>query len=108
MFSAGWTRRFGAFRWLGIAAALMLAVTGLAACGGASEPPTAAPEPTAPQATAAPATQSEGQSTSTEAAAPSAKLAPAFELPNAAGETVSLASYAGDKNVVLVFYRGFW
>ena len=98
----------GRIQRLWMAVALALALAALAACGGASEPPTAAPEPTAPQATAAPATQSEGQSTSTEAAAPSAKLAPAFELPNAAGETVSLASYAGDRNVVLVFYRGFW
>ena len=31
-----------------------------------------------------------------------------FELPNAAGGTVSLDSYIGEKHVVLVFYRGFW
>jgi peroxiredoxin len=31
-----------------------------------------------------------------------------FTLPSAAGQNVSLASFAGDKNVVLVFYRGFW
>ena len=93
---------------LWMAVALVLALSVLGACGSAAEPPTAAPEPTAPQATAAPATQDEGQSTSTEATAPSGKLAPTFELPNAAGETISLASYAGDRNVVLVFYRGFW
>jgi cytochrome oxidase Cu insertion factor (SCO1/SenC/PrrC family) len=32
---------------------------------------------------------------------------PAFELPSASGTKVSLASLAG-KNVVLVFYRGYW
>jgi cytochrome oxidase Cu insertion factor (SCO1/SenC/PrrC family) len=32
---------------------------------------------------------------------------PAFELPSAGGGTVSLASLEG-KNVVLVFYRGYW
>ncbi len=31
-----------------------------------------------------------------------------FTLPTAAGESVSLGSFAGDRNVVLVFYRGFW
>ena len=35
-------------------------------------------------------------------------VAPKFTLPSAAGESVSLESFAGDKNVVLVFYRGFW
>ena len=104
MFSAAWTRRFGAFRRLGIAAALMLAVTGLAACGASEEP---SPDATQAASLAAPAA-SEAPPDTTGVAAPSAKLAPAFELPNAAGETVSLASYAGDKNVVLVFYRGFW
>jgi cytochrome oxidase Cu insertion factor (SCO1/SenC/PrrC family) len=32
---------------------------------------------------------------------------PAFELPSADGTRVSLASLEG-KNVVLVFYRGYW
>jgi peroxiredoxin len=31
-----------------------------------------------------------------------------FTLPSASGDEVSLESFAGDKNVVLVFYRGFW
>ena len=103
MFSAVWIGRMGAFRQLILAAALMLAVTGLAACGASEEPP-----PVATQAATAPAPASEAPPDTTGVAAPSAKLAPAFELPNAAGETVSLASYAGDRNVVLVFYRGFW
>ena len=83
---------------MGIAAAMVLALTTLAACGAAAEPTTAPGTPTAPA----------GQQTAAEETAPQAKLAPTFELPNAAGETVSLASYMGDKNVVLVFYRGFW
>ena len=31
-----------------------------------------------------------------------------FTLPNATGGVVSLDSYLGEGNVVLVFYRGFW
>lgn len=84
-----------------MAVILALAIVGMAACGTAAEP--TADEPQASATTATGATTAR-----TEAPAPSAKLAPTFELPNAAGETVSLASYAGDKNVVLVFYRGFW
>ena len=84
--------------------ALSMMVLALAACGSAAEPqPTATPPATAASTAAA---MNEEAPSSTEA--PSAKAAPAFELPNAAGETISLASYAGDKNVVLVFYRGFW
>ena len=33
-------------------------------------------------------------------------MAPVFTLPSASGAEVSLESYRGDKNVVLVFYRG--
>ena len=78
------------FKRLRMVTVVALAVLALAACGTAAKP----------EATAAPP--------ATEAPATAAKLAPTFELPNAAGETISLASYAGDKNVVLVFYRGFW
>ncbi len=59
------------------------------------------PEPTeAPEPTAAPTPPPE----------PPENAAPLFSLPNGAadGELVSLESYRGDKNVVLVFYRGFW
>ena len=38
----------------------------------------------------------------------SAKAAPLFTLPSALGSQISLDSYAGKNNVVLVFYRGFW
>ena len=31
-----------------------------------------------------------------------------FTLPSASDGSVSLESYAGKRNVVLVFYRGFW
>lgn len=34
--------------------------------------------------------------------------APAFELPDGAGKLHALADYIGNKNVVLVFYRGGW
>lgn len=41
-------------------------------------------------------------------AADSGAKAKGFTLPSATGGTVSLDSYLGDKNVVLVFYRAFW
>jgi len=45
-------------------------------------------------------------------AAPSAlavgQAAPDFTLPDAAGRSVHLADYRGQKPVVLVFYRGYW
>lgn len=87
-------------------AALFAALLTLAACGAADEPAATV----APAATEAPAVAAAGEDTSdaAEAPAPPAKLAADFELPSATGETVSLASFAGDKNVVLVFYRGFW
>jgi hypothetical protein len=34
--------------------------------------------------------------------------APQFGLPSANGSTVSLKNYEGKRNVVLVFYRGYW
>ena len=39
---------------------------------------------------------------------PSAEAAPEFSLPSATGAEVSLGTFAGEQNVVLVFYRGFW
>ena len=35
-------------------------------------------------------------------------LAPLFVLPSASGGRVSLETYVGENNVVLVFYMGFW
>ena len=47
--------------------------------------------------------------TVTETPAPPENTAHSFVLPSAPrGDLVSLESYAGRKNVVLVFYRGFW
>ncbi len=37
-----------------------------------------------------------------------AETAYRFTLPSASDVDVSLGSYAGERNVVLVFYRGFW
>ena len=34
--------------------------------------------------------------------------APAFELPDGDGTLHALADYVGNKNVVLIFYRGGW
>jgi len=84
---------------VGSMVALSLAVLALAACGGAAQPATDAPQPTAPEAAAATAAgTTPGQ----------LRAAPKFELPDTSGETVSLDSYMGNRNVVVVFYRGFW
>ena len=37
-----------------------------------------------------------------------AEAAQPFTLPSGLEGEVSLGSYAGERNVVLVFYRGFW
>ena len=89
----------------GVIAALSLAVLALAACGSSAQPTDDAP------ATSAPASTPEGASASadTPEPEPQGNAAPKFTLPNARdGMEVSLGSFAGDKNVVLVFYRGFW
>ncbi len=88
-----------------VMAAVLLFVA-MAACGGAAEP-SAGETQSAATAASSPA-ETDAGSTASEPAPPAANIAPKFELPGARGETVSLASYAGDKNVVLVFYRGFW
>jgi len=55
-----------------------------------------------------------GSASSTESSAPlpgetlPAEAAYKFTLPSGLNGDVSLDSYAGEKNVVLVFYRGFW
>ena len=35
-------------------------------------------------------------------------LAPDFSLRSLAGSVVTLSDFRGDKNVILVFYRGYW
>ena len=86
-----------------IAAALLSSLLVLAACGSAGEPAATA----APAATESPTAAAAGDN-ATNAVQPPARLAANFALPSATGDTVSLSSFAGDKNVVLVFYRGFW
>ena len=96
---------------LGVIAALSLAVLALAACGSTAEPTDEATATTAAPTTEPATATSDGGSGSASAASPEAQrdIAPKFTLPNARdGMEVSLGSFAGDKNVVLVFYRGFW
>ena len=52
----------------------------------------------------------EAPATGTEDTYPpiSLPLAPAFTLTSASGETISVETYRGKSNVVLVFFRGFW
>lgn len=58
--------------------------------------PTVAPTPTPTPTPAPPVGTAVGE------------LAPGFTLPSAAGVDIALESFRGDKQVVLVFYRGFW
>ena len=99
----------------------VLALTAVA-CG--SEDPTATTAPTATsvsQPTEAmpptPESRETPASTATQPPAPTPEpemqhsaevgdMAPVFTLPSASGTDVSLESYRGDKNVVLVYYRG--
>ena len=94
-------RVFGRF---GAILALSIAALALAACGASSESATESPVATAPS----PATEAAQTASDTTDAEPQGDIAPKFELPSGTGGTVSLASFAGDKNVVVVFYRGFW
>ncbi len=94
-------RVFGRF---GAVVALSLTVLALAACGASSDSASEAPAATA-EPTGSEVIESASDTTPAE---PEGDIAPKFELPSGTGGTVSLASFAGDKNVVLVFYRGFW
>ena len=47
-------------------------------------------------------------SAASDSAVSVASVAPQFTLPSARGDMFALDSFVGDKNVVLVFYRGFW
>ena len=75
-------------------------------------PPTSTPPPPEPAPTAtqpAPSATSAPEPDEPEAAAPEVgDPAPDFELAAASGSDMSLASYRGEKNVVVVFYRAFW
>ena len=89
--------------WIGLAA-LALVV----ACGGGSGSNQAASPQTVPEDTAVFAVETNEIPKSDSAPAEPVAGAFLFELPSASGDTVSLNSYVGEKNVVLVFYRGFW
>ena len=67
-------------------------------------PPVATPVPTEPPATATPLPTEIPIPVGTSVG----ELAPAFMLPSISGSDVSLESYRGDKNLVVVFYRAFW
>ena len=81
---------------------LLLAALVLAACGSSAQSTEAGP--------VSPPAMSDGEpgSAGLSESEPEGMIAPKFTLPSAAGDSVSLDSFAGDKNVVLVFYRGFW
>ena len=69
-------------------------------------PPPATPEPTPapPPATPEPTQEPPALVVGTNLG----NLSPDFQLPAASGSDRSLASYRGDKHVVVVFYRAFW
>ena len=104
------TRIWRVFSRFGAAIALSLAVLGLAACGSSEEPATEAPAAAAESTNESTAATPSGESETSAAveSEPQGDIAPMFTLPSASGDEVSLESFAGDKNVVLVFYRGFW
>lgn len=79
--------------------ALLLLSLALAACAGAVTLEHPSPEPPAGEAPLTGAVLTETQSGET---------AYRFTLPSGTYGDVSLESYAGKRNVVLVFYRGFW
>ena len=96
---------------LWVVAALSLAVLALAACGSSAEPATESPARTTEPATAEgdQAAIFDEHLTGAEEPEPQGNVAPMFTLPDARDSMdVVLESYRGDKNVVLVFYRGFW
>ena len=74
-------------------------------------PPTSTPAPPEPAPTAtqpAPAATTAPEPDESAAAPEVGDTAPDFELAAASGSDMSLASYRGEKNVVVVFYRAFW
>ena len=122
--------------WAALAVCAMLVALAAGCSGGDAGGPAAEPSPTPVPTTAAPAAGAPGATisaagptaapavTTTPGApgatisgagptavptggAPAAEMAIPFELPNAAGGTVSLDSFLGDRHVVLVFYRTY-
>lgn len=102
-------RVFGKCGFLLTLAAAFLLTAVIAACGSSAEPTAEAPEATTESATAPPTTAGgDPGSASSGEVEPQGDVAPKFTLPSATGDSVSLSTFAGDRNVVLVFYRGFW
>lgn len=93
---------FRNYRPLLLVAAIFLLASIALACGSAAEP---TPEDSQSHPAAG---VSDREGTAASGSATAASAAPQFTLPSAGGDTFALASFAGDKNVVLVFYRGFW
>ena len=102
--------------WLAAVISIMFVV---ASCGGTTEEATTSAKPPAARPPTSPATLPPATSAATAAERPSpapalsvganvGELAPDFQLPAASGADSALASYRGDKNVVVVFYRAFW
>ena len=75
-----------------------------------ARPPTAVPSTatTKPAATAEPSPTPKPAEPERMVGTSVGDSAPAFVLASAAGPEVSLESYRGDRNVVVVFYRAFW
>jgi hypothetical protein len=63
---------------------------------------------TAPPAQAAPTTLPATPAAIASIGSEVGAMAPDFTLPSVVGNDVSLASYRGESNVVLIFYRGAW
>ena len=90
--------------------ALAVGVLPLAACGGGSgegEPEEGTTGAEAQGITLGPVDGFDLPATDLERVAVGS-AAPDFSLQTLGGETVTLSSFRGTKNVVLVFYRGHW
>jgi hypothetical protein len=90
--------------------ALAVGVIPLAACGGGSgeaEPEQETTGTEAEEMTLGPEDGFDLPATDLERVAVGS-AAPDFSLQTLGGETVTLSSFRGAKNVVLVFYRGHW
>ena len=80
---------------------LALSLLALSACAADDAPPEAAPLPLGPaDGRDLPPTDLERVQ--------AGDLAPDFSLASLAGPTVTLSDFRGAKNVILVFYRGWW
>ena len=102
-----------------VAACLIAVLLAVGCSSGDSSPEATVSIATSATSTPAPAETTAPQSTTAETTATTAPESPTaapamttgafrFELPSATGGEVALESYLGDRNVVVVFYRGFW